>query len=495
MALVMSGIAKSFGAFRAVDDADFTAQRGQVHALLGENGAGKSSLMNVAAGLYAPDSGRIEIDGAQVRLSGARDAQAFRIGMVHQNFKLVKPFTVAENVLLFNPKGGFTAGLTAIKDEIRRHADRLGFDIDPDRRLDTLSIAEQQRVEIIKALVGGADYLILDEPSAVLTDGETIRLLGLVRELAASGVAIVLVTHKLSEVRAFADQVTVMRNGRTVASADPKALSVAELTRLVIGEDIVPPARDSKSRGGVVLSVEGLSCARDDGLITVRDVSFNVRAGEIYGVAGVGGNGQNELAETLTGIRVPVAGAVRNANSRGDEDSFRSLARTAFIPADRYGYGLCGDLPVLDNYAIRNLQSGRYGTWLRVSRASMRAGASAAFRDYRVDGVRRLSQKASVLSGGNAQKLVLARELGRDPAIVIAQSPSRGLDARACAAVHAELLAARDRGASVILISEDLDEVLRLSDRVAVMSKGQIVSEFRPPFERQDIGRAMVHHG
>lgn len=496
-AIELHRIRKSFDGFRALDDAEFTAMRGEVHALLGENGAGKSSLMNVAAGLYAADAGEMRLDGVPVRLSGPSDAAAHHIGMVHQHFKLVKPFTVAENVLLANRRRNFVKGLRQIEGEIRRHSDALGFAVDPARRVDSLSIAEQQRVEIIKVLVAGAEILILDEPTAVLTDEEAVRLLTTAREIARRGSAVILVTHKLSDVKNFADQVTIMRGGRTVATVDPRAVSTAELTTLIVGSSITSASHEPSQPGPLRLNVVKLQCARADGHVMVSDVSFAVRGGEVYGIAGVGGNGQTELAEAFMGIRPPLKGAIEIDESGhfvvAEPGGYRDLG-VGSIPADRHSYGLAGSLPIVDNFAIGQVHTGRYGSWARVQRKAMRSAAETAIREFDVQGVQRLRQKAALLSGGNAQKLVIAREFSRNPSVIVAHSPSRGLDVRATAAVHARLLAARKAGAAVVLISDDLDEVLSLADRVGVMTRGRIVAEFTAPADRQAVGKAMVDH-
>jgi general nucleoside transport system ATP-binding protein len=497
LALELTGIRKSFDGAIALDGAVFAARAGEVHALLGENGAGKSSLMNVAAGLYAPDAGRIAIGGHTVALAGPADARRHGIGMVHQHFKLVKPFTIAENILLANPRPHFRSGIQEIRAAIRQKAGELGFDIDPERRIDTLAVAEQQQVEIVKVLVGGARILILDEPTAVLTDAEADRLLETVRQFAGTGAAVVLVTHKLHEVKRYADAVTIMRGGRTVATLDPRAATAAELTELTVGQTVPLPSRVESGYGSTRLNVGGLSCARGDGQVTVADTSFFVRDGEIYGIAGVSGNGQAELAEALIGARAPLAGEIwikGTGSISSAPPAKRQAAGLAAIPADRYAYALAGALSIADNFAVANVHSGHYGSAGLVDFAAMRRAASDAVAAYDVQGVRSVRQKAALLSGGNAQKLVIAREFSRQPSVIVAQSPSRGLDARACAAVHEQLLAARDRGAAVVLISEDLDEVLALSDRIGVMTRGRIAAEFERPADRQAIGRAMVGH-
>jgi ABC-type uncharacterized transport system ATPase subunit len=497
-ALRLVGVRKSFGGFAALDDAEFEVQAGEVHALLGENGAGKSSLMNVAAGLYTPEAGQIFVNGEEVVLSGPRDATARGIGMVHQEFKLVQPFTVVENVLLANWSGRFAPGVREIQRQIQTQAAMLGFDIDPKSRVDELSIAERQRVEIVKVLLAGARILILDEPTAVLADEEAVRLLTTVRALAASGAAVILVTHKLGEVTSFTDRVTVMRGGRAVAHLDSRATDATELTRLAVGTTVASPHRASSSVPGEArITIKGLRAARADGHLTVNDASFHVCAGEIYGIAGVGGNGQTELVEALTGVRAPIGGTIEiegagNATGASPE-RLRDLG-IACIPADRFGFGVAGGLSVVDNFCVGQIAGGAYGSWMRTNGSAMREATAEAVGEFDVQGVRTLRQRAAQLSGGNAQKLIIAREFTRNPKVIIAHSPSRGLDVRACAAVQERLLRARAGGVAIILISDDLDEVLNLSDRVGVMTRGRIAAEFAAPADRQAVGRVMVHH-
>lgn len=504
-ALALHGVRKSFDGFLALDDARFSADWGEVHALLGENGAGKSSLMNIAAGLYAPEAGTIEVDGQAVRLAGPNDAKLQGIGMVHQHFKLVRPFTVAENVLLANPQAGerasFGAKLGNVERDIAKRAAALGFEVDARRRVETLSIAEQQRVEILKVLVGGARILILDEPTAVLTDREAERLLVTVRALAQTGTCVVLVTHKMADVKTYTDRVTVMRAGKTVTTADPRATSTAELIKFTVGDNVQPPERTLAKPGAVQLRVRDLRMTSANGHAILNGVAFEVRAGEIYGIAGVGGNGQSELAEAVAGLPV-AAGATRSGevmlegagNLADGRSGAHRAGRLATIPADRYGVGLAGMLSVAENFAIGEAHTGRYGPPGRLARDAMEAATTIATREFNVQGVRSVRQSAALLSGGNAQKLVIAREFSKRPQLVLAHSPSRGLDVRATAEVHARLLAARAAGAAVLLISEDLDEVLALADRIGVMSRGRIVMELEQPADRQAVGRAMVDH-
>jgi ABC-type uncharacterized transport system ATPase subunit len=495
-AIELCGIRKSFDGFTVLDNADFAAQRGEVHALLGENGAGKSSLMNIAAGLYLAEAGTVSVDGTPRRFSGPREAAAAGIGMVHQHYKLVRPLTVAENVLLAVPRGSFRSGLRRIKSEIAARADSLGLPIDPDRTVDSLSVAEQQRVEILKALIGGAETLILDEPTAVLTDSEAERLLVTMRRFAASGAAVVLVTHKLGEVTGFADRVTVMRAGRTVATRDPRQMNMAELTELVVGATPPPVVHTRAAPGAVRLSLQALRCGRPDGHVAVPGLDLDVRAGEIVGLAGVGGNGQTELMEALMGVRPPLDGQIlfgSTGNIAALPPQQRRELGIAVIPADRAAYSLAGSLSIAENFAVGAVHTGRYGA-LTLHRRRMHQDAAAAVQEFAVQGVRGLNQKAALLSGGNAQKLVLAREFARRPRLVLAHSPSRGLDVRAAADVQRRLLAAREEGAAVLLISDDLEEVLALSDRVGVLNRGRLVALLNAPADRQRIGQAMVGH-
>jgi simple sugar transport system ATP-binding protein len=497
-ALELRGICKSFDGFQVLDAAHFTAERGEVHALLGENGAGKSSLMNTAAGLYTADAGSMTLNGENRRFTGPREAAACGIGMVHQHYKLAGPLTVAENVLLaVRSQGGYRARLRKITADIAARAEALGLPINPSRTIDSLSVAEQQRVEILKALIGGATTLVLDEPTAVLTESEAERLLTTMRRFAASGAAVVLVTHKLGEVTQFADRVTVMRAGRTVATCDPAGMSADALTELVVGAAAPMVARDDHAPEPLRLSVRGLRCVREDGIVAVPGLDLDVRAGEVLGLAGVGGNGQTELMAALMGVAPPAAGTVM-LEGTGEITALPPQRRRALgiavIPADRATYALAGGLSIAENYGLGALHTGRYGGWMRVNRRRMREDSADAMAEFAVQGVRGLGQKAALLSGGNAQKLVLAREFARNPVLVLAHSPSRGLDVRATADVQRRLLSARDGGAAVLLISDDLAEVLALSDRVGVLNRGRLVALLPAPADRQVIGQAMVGH-
>ena len=494
LALEMTDIVKAFDGRVALDHAEFEATWGEVHGLLGENGAGKTSLMNVLCGLYRPEAGRIVIDGAERRVEGPSHARTLGIGMVHQHFKLVQPFTVAENVMLANPQKSWRKGVAEVTEGIARLSDELGFEIDPDARIDRISVAEQQRVEIVKVLLGGARLLILDEPTSVLTDDEAARLLRTVQALARRGSCVILITHKLREVVTHADRVTVMRGGRTVATVKASDTSPSDLARMMVGDAPVDDTAPGES-GDVRLEIAGLTARRDDGVGTVRELSLAVRSGQIYGLAGVGGNGQTELAEVLMGVRAPAAGRIELDGD--DITALHPQRRRALgicnIPADRTAYGLAQELTVGDNYAATRLGAGTFGTALWVSRGAVRSRTAAALDAFEILGAT-IDTSVRLLSGGNAQKLVLARELYGEPAVIVAHSPTHGLDVRACAAVHDHLRNARDAGAAVLLISEDLDEVLNLADVVGVINRGVIVGELERPVNRQRVGELMLGH-
>lgn len=500
-AIQLNGVSKTFDGFKALADADFTARWGEVHALLGENGAGKSSLMNIVAGLYGPEGGSLFLDDNPVKLKGPKEAAKLGIGMVHQHFKLVTPFTVAENILLnlshIHTSGLYRERLKRVSEDIRAMADRIGFGIDPDARIDRLSIAEQQRVEILKVLLAGARVLILDEPTAVLTEEEAERLLTTVQGFAREGAAVILVTHKMNDVLRYADQVTIMRGGRTITSLKPDSVSVDELVRLTVGESTTTADQPTAERtpGEPFLRVHGLTSTGGRRALNGLDLTLN--RGEIYGIAGVGGNGQSELANALMGIPEPVSGDMEIIGE-GDLANLDAARRRALgiasIPADRYGSALAGPLSIADNFALGDIHSGRYGPFWYLKKGAIEADAAEAVDQFDVQGVRSLKQKAALLSGGNAQKLVIAREFSRPPTLVLAHSPSRGLDVKATEAVRERLRAARDDGAAVLLISEDLDEVMAMADRIGVMSAGRIVAEFTQPADRQAIGQAMVNH-
>ena len=492
----MEKITKSFGGFLALDNVNFTLRRGEIHALLGENGAGKSSLMNVLAGIYAPDQGQIRLEKNPVDITGPAEARSLGIGMVHQHYKLVMSFSALDNIALTVPHGSYTSGIRDLRTTVISKMNEIGFDLDLDKPMSSLSVAEQQRVEILKVLVGGAKIIILDEPTAVLTDDEASGFFNTIKLLAASGASVVLVTHKLKEAVNYADRITVMRGGRIVDTVVPRDLSEEQLISLIIGEIIIESPMLSDRVGKQKISIHKLNSTSIAGYMALKDITFSIREGEIYGIAGVGGNGQAELASALMGLFQLDSGSI-NLAGHGDITLMRPDQRRncglVYIPADRQRYALAGELSVTDNYAVSGVLRREFGGWLKVNRTRALKRASAAFEEFDIQGIRHLDQNAALLSGGNAQKLVIAREFSTRPSVVIAHSPSRGLDLRATAAVRAQLRRVRDEGAAVLLISEDLDEIMLMSDTIGVINRGRIVAEFASPSDRQEIGKAMVH--
>lgn len=496
-ALVLSGIYKSFNGKPALDDANLEICWGEVHALLGENGAGKSTIMNVATGVYSYDAGRMALDGKALQVTSPQMATEMGIGMVHQHFRLVKRFTVAENILLAcRAQLGIRTVQEAAK-AINAKAAEVGFPIQADTLVDDLSVAEQQRVEILKVLLLGARIIILDEPTAVLTDQESATVLSFVRKLADRGHAVVLITHKLREVISFSHRVTVMRGGQTVlVGADAANLTAEELATHMVGEHVASIARVTGEPGEVRLRLEKLVVPNRLGGVGVEGIDIELRGGEILGIAGVGGNGQQQLADCLMGLAAARTGKIRVS---GDDVTTTGVkARRAeglrFIPADRTASGIVADMSVAENLAMTGVPQGRYGPVWSLSRKKMRHDAEQAITSQNIMGASP-TRTSRLLSGGNAQKLVLARELRDGVSVLVAHSPTRGLDVKACKTVHASIKAAVEQGAACLLISEDLEEVLSLSTRVAVMSKGVIVGEL-PIAEatREEIGKLMLGH-
>ena len=478
----MRGITKRFPGVLANDGVDFEASAGEVHALLGENGAGKSTLSNILTGLYRPDEGEIFLHGEQVDFHVPRDALDAGICMVHQHFRLVEPFTVAENVVLGDHRGegrAFRLHHRAIERRVGELSKRYGLHVDPRARIWQLSLGEQQRVEILKALYREARILILDEPTAVLTPQEADVLFETLREMAAEGRTVVFISHKLHEVKAVADRVTVLRGGRTVATVSTADATPRSLASLMVGRELATVTREVDTRdrrsGAAVLELEGVWTQGDRGDAAVRGVTLDVCAGEVVAIAGVAGNGQRELAETIAGIRQQTAGEVRvGARKLHGDPRAAQAAGVAYVPEDRLGTGVAPSMSIASNLVLRSYREGyaSHGPLLRL----------AAIRERAVDLIRRYSiaapgpsAPARLLSGGNLQKVVLAREFSGKPKLVVAASPTRGLDVGAIETVHAYLRDAAAEGVAVLLISEDLDEILSLADRVAVMYEGAIV--------------------
>jgi general nucleoside transport system ATP-binding protein len=481
--LELRGITKRFGSLEANGAIDLVIEPGQIHALLGENGAGKTTLMNVLYGLLRPDEGEILLDGQSVAFRSPRDAIRAGIGMVHQHFMLVPVFTVAENVTLGVER---TRGLVMLdrrraRRDVIELSERYGLDVDPDAYVENLPVGIQQRVEIIKALVRDAGVLILDEPTSVLTPGETEDLFRVVRELKAGGRSIVFISHKLKEVQAIADTITVIRRGRVVGERPPTATDT-ELAALMVGRQVeLKVSKAPASPGQVVLDVRGITAIDDHGKTAPDDISFQVRAGEILGVAGVQGNGQTELCEVLMGLRPAVTGSVqldgKDLSRATPRDRLR--AGIGYVPEDRQEDGLVTDFSVADNLILDVYDRPPFASGISLNLEAIRAGAIRGVAEF---DIRTTSTATPVgtLSGGNQQKVILAREMSRDVRLLLASQPTRGLDVGSIEFVHRRIVEQRDRGVAVLIVSSELDEIYALADRIAVMYEGKIVA-FRPP--------------
>jgi simple sugar transport system ATP-binding protein len=494
-AVLMQGITKKFPAVVANDDVDFEASAGEVHALLGENGAGKTTLSCILSGLYRPDEGAVFLDGKRVSFASPREAIDAGVGMVHQQFRLVSRFTVAENLMLGDRRGAgrhFRIHTGAVDTQVRELGERYSLGVDPQARIWQLSIGEQQRVEILKALYQEARVLILDEPTAVLTPREADSLFATLRQIAAEGRTVIFISHKLHEVKAVSDRVTVLRAGKALATVNTSDATAQSLASLMVGRDIEVVRREGQARldSPPVLEVQGLSAHGDRGRIAVKDVSLTVRAGEIAAIAGVSGNGQRELAEAITGLRPYSKGSIR-VNGRpvraGDARSAFD-AGMGYIPEDRLGTGVAPTLSIAMNFALKSFREDSLGPFLRLG--AMRANAAEAIETFEIK-AGGPDQQTDYLSGGNLQKVVIAREFSANPSVLIAGSPTRGLDVAAVEQVHAFLLRAAESGTAVLLISEDLDEILALNDRVLVMYEGTL-TEMPPGSNVEAIGLRMA---
>src|SRR5487761_612356 len=493
--LELKGITKRFGSLVANDHIDLTVAPGQVHALLGENGAGKSTLMNVLYGLLQPDEGQILLDGKPMSFRTPKDAITAGIGMVHQHFMLVPVFTVAENVTLgieeTRPPGPLARRKT--RRDVRELSHRYGLDIDPDALVENLPVGIQQRVEIVKALVRNAKVLILDEPTSVLTPAESDDLFRIIRELKAGGTSIIFISHKLKEVQAIADTITVLRRGQVVGQTSPAATE-DELAALLVGRDVqLVVSKDPAKPGEVVLDVSDMTVADETGRVWVDGMSFQVRAGEILGVAGVQGNGQTELCEALMGLRPTAAGHVtldgRDVPNATPAQRLRS--GLAYVPEDRQEDGLIGDFSVADNMVLDQYNQPPFASGINLNLGAIASRAAELVSEF---DVRTSSADTPVgtLSGGNQQKVILARELGQDHKVLVASQPTRGLDVGSIEFVHRRIVEQRDHGVAVLVVSAELDEIYALADRIAVMYEGKITG-FRPPtVPAEELGRLMA---
>jgi simple sugar transport system ATP-binding protein len=499
--LELRAITKKFGPVVANDRVDFDLGPGEVHALLGENGAGKSTLMSVLYGLYAPTSGEIRVDGQPVEINSPNDAIALGIGMVHQHFMFIPVMTVAENIVLGNePVHAGPLGVldrAAARARVRELSDRFGLDVDPDARIEDVSVGMQQRVEILRALYRGARILVLDEPTAVLTAQEIRELMAVIARLAAEGTSIVFISHKLAEVLEVADRITVLRRGRVMGTVPSAGATEQSLARMVVGRDVVfTVAKDAHTPGAPVLEVTDLHVRDDRQLEAVRGASLSVHGGEIVALAGVDGNGQTELVEAITGIRPAQSGSIRVGGEEisGSGVLGASAAGVAHIAEDRHKVGLVLPFTLAENLALRGYSHpplSRRG-WLRLG--TIRAAALRLIDAFDVRGGGP-DTLASSLSGGNQQKLVIAREIDSQPDLLVAHQPTRGLDVGAIEFVHARLIEQRDAGRAVLLVSLESEEVRALADRILVIFDGAIVAEFPPDASEEELGIAMTGGG
>ena len=497
--LELRGITKQFPGVLANDHIDFDLRRGEVHALLGENGAGKSTLMSILYGLYTADSGEILMNGSPVTIGSPKHAIELGIGMVHQHFMLIPVMTVTENIVLAQePRhGGVLLDYDAAARRVRELSESFGLAVDPDARIEKITVGQQQRVEILKALYRGAEILILDEPTAVLTPQEARELFEIIEGLKAQGKSIVFITHKLNEVLEVADRITVLRRGKQVETIAREGATEAGLARSMVGREVLLRVdKKPATPGEPLLHVAGLSVRDDRGLEAVRGVSFDVRSGEIVGIAGVDGNGQSELIDALAGLRKSAGGEM----TVGGEDLTHASARQALdagmghIPEDRHRRGLVLDFNLAENLALHDYGKeplSHFG-WLN-PRGWLR-WAAGLLKEFDVRGGGP-STRGGSLSGGNQQKVVVAREVSRDPSVLIAAQPTRGLDVGAIEFVHRRLVEQRDAGKAVLLVSLELDEILSLSDRVLVLYEGRIVAEFPPDVSEEEVGIAMTGGG
>lgn len=495
MLLELKGITKRFGSLVANDSISLKVNPGEILALLGENGAGKSTLMNVLFGMFPPDEGEILLDGKSMKFGGPREAMGSGIGMVHQHFMLIPVFTVAENVALGNEPTK-SIGLLDI-DRARKNvleiSEEFGFDLDPDALVQDLPVGAQQRVEIVKALSRDAKVLVLDEPTAVLTPQETDELMGIMRELSSKGTSIIFITHKLREVRAVADRIVVIRLGKVVGETKPET-SESELANMMVGRQIgAPLAKENVQSKEVVLSVNDIVVEDDRGQPAVRNLNFSVSAGEIFAIAGVQGNGQTELAEAIIGIRKLESGSVSylNAELNGLSVAQRLAAGIGFIPEDRSKHGLVGSFTIEENLILNSSRSKQFYRFGIENASARRRYANRLIEEFdiRTEGSMKLARE---LSGGNQQKAIIARELGRDTKLIVASQPTRGVDVGAIEFIHKRLIEERNQGAAILLISSELDEIQAMADRIGVMYRGELVGIVDASTPRETIGKMMA---
>ena len=495
LVLEMRGIRKEFPGVVANDAVSFDVRRGEVHALLGENGAGKSTLMNILYGLYRPDAGEIRLNGRPVSFTSARDAINAGIGMVHQHFMLIPVMTVAENIVLgVEPHNGPLLDESGAEQRVRELSAQFGLAVDPSALVSTITVGQEQRVEILKALYRGADVLILDEPTAVLTPQEAGELFEIIQSLRADGKSIIFISHKLNEVLEIADRITVLRRGKTIETVPREGATEESLARAMVGRDVLLRVqKDPAQPGDVLLSVEDLHVVDERGIEKVRGTSFEVRAGEIVGIAGVDGNGQSELIDAIAGLQKIASGRVviGGRDSTGEDARGMLDAGLGHIPEDRQRRGLVLEFSIAENVALHDYSRPPDSKWGWLFPGQFIRRAASLIREFDVRGGGPMT-RAGGLSGGNQQKVVAAREIARDPKVLIAAQPTRGLDVGAIEYLHRRLVAERDEGRAILLVSLELDEILSLSDRILVLYEGEIVGEHTGEVSEEQIGLEML---
>ena len=482
-AVQMHGITKVFGTFKALDGVDLDVRKQSVHAILGENGAGKSTLMNVLYGLYSADEGEVFLNGKHVDISNPNDAIAQGIGMVHQHFMLVDNFTVTENIVLGDEVTSFAGVLDPKKarEKVLEIVNEYGFDVDPDAKIEDITVGMQQRVEILKALYRGADTLILDEPTAVLTPQEIEKLIQIMRDLVSKGKTIIIITHKLKEIMSSADECTIIRRGKYMGTVDVSKTNETELANKMVGRNVnLHVDKKPAKQGEVLLSIRDLHVKDERGIEQVNGLNLEVRAGEIVGLAGIDGNGQRELADAINALVKPESGTIAIRGEEIQATTPRNVINhsVATIPSDRQRWGLVLPFSVAENTVLERHGEERFGKGISLDYSKVNEFAKELVEEFDIRPAGCFDHAAGGLSGGNQQKVIIAREVSGEPDVLIAIQPTRGLDVGAIEFVHKALIRERDRGAAILLISLELDEVMDVSDRIAVIYAGQIVGEF-----------------
>ena len=482
-AVQMHGITKVFGTFKALDGVDLDVRKQSVHAILGENGAGKSTLMNVLYGLYSADEGEVFLNGKHVDISNPNDAIAQGIGMVHQHFMLVDNFTVTENIVLGDEVTSFAGVLDPKKarEKVLEIVNEYGFDVDPDAKIEDITVGMQQRVEILKALYRGADTLILDEPTAVLTPQEIEKLIQIMRDLVSKGKTIIIITHKLKEIMSSADECTIIRRGKYMGTVDVSKTNETELANKMVGRNVnLHVDKKPAKPGEVLLSIRDLHVKDERGIEQVNGLNLEVRAGEIVGLAGIDGNGQRELADAINALVKPESGTIAIRGEEIQATTPRNVINhsVATIPSDRQRWGLVLPFSVAENTVLERHGEERCGKGISLDYSKVNEFAKELVEEFDIRPAGCFDHAAGGLSGGNQQKVIIAREVSGEPDVLIAIQPTRGLDVGAIEFVHKALIRERDRGAAILLISLELDEVMDVSDRIAVIYAGQIVGEF-----------------